>query len=83
MAPKSPKMSQDGAQERQDGTQEAAKCSQDGILARFWELLGSIFDDLGGFLAVRLNIKKLLKTKCFSMFFKELGSRMEAISAKI
>ena len=65
MAPKSPKMSQDGAQERQDGAQEAAKCSQDGILARFWELLGSIFDDLGGFLAVRLNIKKPLKTLSF------------------
>ena len=60
-----PKMSQDGAQERQDGAQEAAKCSQDGILARFWELLGSIFDDLGGFLAARLNIKKPLFFKVF------------------
>ena len=65
MAPKSAKMSQDGAQERQDGAQEAAKCSQDGILARFWELLGSIFDDLGGFLVVRLNTKKPSKTDGF------------------
>ena len=53
------------------------------ILVRFGELLGPIFDDLGGFLAVRLNIKKLLKTIGFSLFFDDLGSRMEAISAKI
>ena len=70
MAPKSPKMSQDGAQKRQDGAQEATRCSQDGILARFWELLGSIFDDLGGFLAVRLNIKNLEKLYVFNCFLK-------------
>ena len=50
---------------------------------RFWELLGSIFDDLGGFLAVRLNIKKPWKTICFWRFFEGLGSRMEAKSKKI
>ena len=65
-------MSQDGAQEPQDGAQEAATCSQDGILARFWELLGSIFDDLGGFLAVRLNIKKPLKNVCFFQCFLKI-----------
>ena len=53
------------------------------IFFRFWELLGSIFDDLGGFMAVRLNIKNPSKTNCFSMFFDDLGSRMEDISAKI
>ena len=46
MATKSPKMSHNGAQVRQDGAQEAAKSSQDGD-ARFGKLLGSIFDDLG------------------------------------
>ena len=76
MAPKSPKMSQDGAQ-------EAAKCSQDGILARFWELLGSIFYELGGFFAVRLNNKKPWKTNGFRKFFEGLGSRMESKSKKI
>ena len=38
--PKSPKMSQDGAQERQDGAQEAAKCSQDGDLGSILEAFG-------------------------------------------
>ena len=28
------------------------------ISVPFWKLLGSFFDDLGGFLAVRLNSKK-------------------------
>ena len=59
MAPKSPKMSQDGAQERQDGAQEAAKCSQDGDLGSILEAFGINFDDFGSFLAVRLKIKKL------------------------
>ena len=48
MAPKSAKM----APKRPPN---AAKMA---ILALFWELLGSIFDDLGGFLVVRLNTKK-------------------------
>ena len=43
MAPKSPKMSQDGDQERQDGAQEAAKCSQDGDLGSILEAFGINF----------------------------------------
>ena len=73
MAPKSPKMSQDGAQERQDGAQEAAKCSQDGDLGSVWKLLGSTFDDLGDFLAVSLNIKKRRKRFVIKGFLKVWG----------
>ena len=69
LAAKSAKMSQDGAQEPQDeprwrprAPKRPPNAAKMAILARFWELLGSIFDDLGGFLAVRLNIKKLSKT---------------------
>ena len=83
MAPKSPKMSQDGSQERQVGAQEAAKCSQDGDLGSILEALGSIFNDVGGFLVVRLNTKKPPKTDGSRTFLEDVGSRVEAKSEKI
>jgi len=48
MAPKSAKMA----------PKRPPNAAKMGSWLVFWELLGSIFDDLGGFLAVRLNIKK-------------------------
>ena len=43
IATKSRKMSQDGAQERQDGVQEAATCSRDGDLGLILEAFGINF----------------------------------------
>ena len=43
------------------------------ILARCWKLLGPISDDFGGFLAVRLNIKKHEKPYVFKRFLKVWG----------
>ena len=53
------------------------------ILAPCWKLLGSIFDDLGCFLGVRLHNKKPYKNLVFLTFFAGLGSRMESKSKNI